>query len=311
MSVCMCVCVYTCVCVYMCVCVSLLFGVALSIRHNDIKPDNIVLDFYSSNECPSQKKLDVKIIDLGTASMHNAKDFTGGTSWYESPEQKLLEFYMKKRKDPDAARRVDIDLPSDSWGAGISLAEVLMGRRVVDVMKHPNGPGCLDYIGFDCYHSKRAQGRISSSDGVSELDSRQGGGHIGNYPYWAVDPSDWVLSARKALGVERAAGTSLSAEAARWLFMRLVRVCPEQRTAVNIAMARLERYAEEAFRRYRQTANSFDEDIRQTTATSTKHVRCREEAAILEPPLTVLQKGKKHGTPLYNTPSQHTNQRWK
>lgn len=213
---------------------------ALSIRHNDVKPDNIVLDFYQNKsgfDC-----IDVKLIDLGTASMHNAKDFTGGTSWYESPEQKLLEYFMKKKKKPEAAKRVQIDLASDLWGAGISLAEVLVGRRVVDTLKSPHGPGPLDYIG-------------PTNSTTNSLE--QGDGHPSTYPHWALDPADWITCAKKALSLDQQP-TSLSQEAAKWLFNHLVRPAPEARTPLHIAMGKVEKFAEEAYLRYRHLSNSFD-----------------------------------------------------
>eukprot|EP01053_Blabericola_migrator_P002815 Blabericola_migrator_1__2814@NODE_1804_length_3774_cov_5_303480_g1161_i0_p1_GENE_NODE_1804_length_3774_cov_5_303480_g1161_i0NODE_1804_length_3774_cov_5_303480_g1161_i0_p1_ORF_typecomplete_len893_score139_54Pkinase/PF00069_25/1_4e12Pkinase_Tyr/PF07714_17/0_00028Kdo/PF06293_14/1_9e03Kdo/PF06293_14/0_034_NODE_1804_length_3774_cov_5_303480_g1161_i02022880 len=232
---------------------------SLSIRHNDVKPDNIVLDFYTTrtgHDC-----LDVKLIDLGTASMHNAKDFTGGTSWYESPEQKLLEYFMKKKKKADAAKRVDIDLPSDLWGAGISLAEVLVGKRVVDSLKQPHGPGSLEYLGFDAWHA-RGTGRSAceESGGLPvEADCKGAGGHLDNYPYWAMDPADWIVYAKKALALDREnTEDKLTLEAARWIFTHLVRPTPGSRMPINVAMTKLERFAEEAWRRLRHIKSSFD-----------------------------------------------------
>lgn len=145
----------------------------LGIRHNDVKPDNIVLDFYVT--ASGHRALDVKIIDLGTASMHSAKDFTGGTSWYESPEQKVLEYHSKKQRNPEAARRVDIGLASDVWAAGLSIAEVLVGRRVVDALRF-GGPNPLEYRGPD-----------------------QG---------WAVEPTEWVQRVRQALLLSPSLGAS-------------------------------------------------------------------------------------------------------
>eukprot|EP01054_Gregarina_sp_Poly1_P009449 Gregarina_sp_Poly_1__9448@NODE_592_length_7334_cov_17_757259_g457_i0_p1_GENE_NODE_592_length_7334_cov_17_757259_g457_i0NODE_592_length_7334_cov_17_757259_g457_i0_p1_ORF_typecomplete_len1140_score169_01Pkinase/PF00069_25/6_6e13Pkinase_Tyr/PF07714_17/0_00036Kdo/PF06293_14/4_7e03Kdo/PF06293_14/0_049_NODE_592_length_7334_cov_17_757259_g457_i01803599 len=232
---------------------------SLSIRHNDVKPDNIVLDFYTTrtgHDC-----LDVKLIDLGTASMHNAKDFTGGTSWYESPEQKLLEYFMKKKKKADAAKRVDIDLPSDLWGAGISLAEVLVGKRVVDSLKQPHGPGSLEYMGFDAWHT-RGTGRSAceESGGLPvEADCKGSGGHLENYPYWAMDPGDWIVYAKKALALDREnTEDRLTLEAARWIFSHLVRPNPSSRMPINVAMTKLERFAEEAWKRFRYVKSSFD-----------------------------------------------------
>lgn len=117
----------------------------VGIRHNDIKPDNIVLDIYENVK--GEQCTDVKVIDLGTASMSFAKDFTGGTSWYESPEQKMREYYKKKKKEPTRGQHIDIDISSDAWGAGLSIAEVLSGRRAVDVMRPPAGPGQLEFLG--------------------------------------------------------------------------------------------------------------------------------------------------------------------
>ncbi|PFH35766.1 hypothetical protein BESB_054170 [Besnoitia besnoiti] len=185
----------------------------LSIRHNDIKPDNIVLDFYAAPDS-NERLLDVKLIDLGTASMQHAKDFTGGTSWYESPEQKVLEYHTKKQRNLEAAKQVDIGLPSDAWGAGLSITEVLMGRRVVDVMKPPLGPGPLDFRG--------AEG-------------------------WAVEPKDWVRCARQALGLDREHQRfPLCAEAARLVFSMLVRPKPAMRATVEDVLPHLRLFADEA-----------------------------------------------------------------
>eukprot|EP00922_Rhytidocystis_sp_ex-Travisia-forbesii_P053124 GHVS01078791.1.p1 GENE.GHVS01078791.1~~GHVS01078791.1.p1 ORF type:complete len:563 (+),score=95.88 GHVS01078791.1:176-1864(+) len=260
----------------------------LGIRHNDIKPDNIVLDFYceatnstensssgchttalspptciaaaaltslassplsasdplygrypalssSSFLCPSSitsstsstsscswspppdttTYLDVKLIDLGTASMQNAKDFTGGTSWYESPEQKLLEYYTKKQRNPEAAKLVDIGLPSDAWGAGLSITEVLMGRRVVDAMKKPHGPGALEFRG--------------TPDG------------------WEVPPTEWVRCARKVLGLDKEQQRfPICAEAARQVFEAFVVEDPEKRETVKGFLPRLHKLLREA-----------------------------------------------------------------
>eukprot|EP00922_Rhytidocystis_sp_ex-Travisia-forbesii_P038755 GHVS01057764.1.p1 GENE.GHVS01057764.1~~GHVS01057764.1.p1 ORF type:complete len:547 (+),score=161.67 GHVS01057764.1:111-1751(+) len=249
----------------------------LGIRHNDIKPDNIVLDFYceaansnsdNNNGChttalspptciaaaaltsvatsplsasdplygryPSLSSssflstttttwappphtttyLDVKLIDLGTASMQHAKDFTGGTSWYESPEQKLLEFYTKKQRNPEAAKQVDIGLPSDAWGAGLSIAEVLMGRRVVDAMKKPHGSGALEFRGEEG---------------------------------WEVPPSEWVGCARKVLGLDKEQQRfPICAEAARQVFEAFVVEQPERRQTVKEFLPKLHKLLREA-----------------------------------------------------------------
>ncbi|XP_026194180.1 uncharacterized protein LOC113147534 [Cyclospora cayetanensis] len=186
----------------------------LGIRHNDIKPDNIVLDFFTSPDS-SERLLDVKLIDLGTASMHSAKDFTGGTSWYESPEQKMLEYHTKKERNLEVARQVAIGLPSDAWGAGLSITEVLMGRRVVDVLRAPGGPGPLEYRGKD---------------------------------EWAVHPKTWVSCAREALGLDREQQRfPICTEAARVVFDMLVKAEPEERATVEEVLPHLRKFAEAGF----------------------------------------------------------------
>ncbi|KAH8741397.1 hypothetical protein FG386_003244 [Cryptosporidium ryanae] len=190
---------------------------ALGIRHNDIKPDNIVLDFYYQDES-NERHLDVKIIDLGTASMHSAKDFTGGTSWYESPEQKMLEYYTKKSRDIKSAKTVDIGLSSDSWGAGISIAEVLMGRRVVDSMKTPYGPGPLEFRGKDG---------------------------------WLIDPQEWVEFAKIALGFDNKNTPpykyKICEEAAKYIFNMLVQVNSSKRANVSDVIQRMDYYTQRAY----------------------------------------------------------------
>lgn len=186
----------------------------LGIRHNDIKPDNIVLDFFASPDS-SERLLDVKLIDLGTASMHSAKDFTGGTSWYESPEQKMLEYHAKKERNLEVARKVVIGLPSDAWGAGLSITEVLMGRRVVDVLRAPGGPGPLEYRG------------------------KEG---------WLVHPQVWVSCARQALGLDREQQRfPICSEAARLVFDMLVKPEPADRATVEEVLPHLKRFAEAGF----------------------------------------------------------------
>eukprot|EP01069_Polyplicarium_translucidae_P011106 Polyplicarium_translucidae@DN3528_c0_g1_i2.p1 len=183
----------------------------LGIRHNDIKPDNIVLDFFESPNGTNETRLDVKIIDLGTASLQSARDFTGGTSWYESPEQKILEYHTKKHRNPEAARAVEIGLASDLWGAGLSISEV------VDALKAPHGPGPLEFLG---------------TPGC-----------------WAVAPADWVACGRKALGLERAGHRyPFCAEGARVVFDGMVVPAPDNRMKISEALSKLEALAEEAFK---------------------------------------------------------------
>lgn len=194
---------------------------ALGIRHNDIKPDNIVLDFYY-NSNSNERHLDVKIIDLGTASMHSAKDFTGGTSWYESPEQKMLEYYTKKSRDLKSAKMVEIGLSSDSWGAGISIAEVLMGRRVVDSMKSPYGPGPLEFKGKDG---------------------------------WLIDPHEWIEFAKMALGFDNSNNPykyKICEEAAKYVFNMLVQVNSSKRANIKDVIQRMDYYTQKAYQVVKQ-----------------------------------------------------------
>ncbi|KAH8583872.1 Ser Thr kinase [Cryptosporidium sp. chipmunk genotype I] len=194
---------------------------ALGIRHNDIKPDNIVLDFYY-NSTSKERHLDVKIIDLGTASMHSAKDFTGGTSWYESPEQKMLEYYTKKSRDLKSAKTVEIGLSSDSWGAGISIAEVLMGRRVVDSMKSPYGPGPLEFKG------------------------KEG---------WLMDPQEWIEFAKMALGFDNSNCPykyKICEEAAKYVFNMLVQVNSNKRANIKDVIQKMDYYTQKAYQVVKQ-----------------------------------------------------------
>ncbi|KAL8437898.1 hypothetical protein ACSSS7_000661 [Eimeria intestinalis] len=222
----------------------------LGIRHNDIKPDNIVLDFFAAPNS-SERLLDVKLIDLGTASLHSAKDFTGGTSWYESPEQKMLEFYTKKQRDLEVARQVVIGLPSDAWGAGLSITEVLMGRRVVDVLRAPGGPGPLEFRG---------------SDG------------------WAVHPEVWVACARRALGLDREQQRfPICTEAARLVFEMLVKPEPSDRATVEEVIPHLKRFAEAGFlkavRRYNASGGAAGVAAAAAAAASTSSSSSSSAAA--------------------------------
>lgn len=194
---------------------------ALGIRHNDIKPDNIVLDFYY-NSTNNERHLDVKIIDLGTASMHSAKDFTGGTSWYESPEQKMLEYYTKKSRDLKSAKTVEIGLSSDSWGAGISIAEVLMGRRVVDSMKSPYGPGPLEFKGKDG---------------------------------WLIEPQEWIEFAKMALGFDNSNCPykyKICEEAAKYVFNMLVQVNSNKRANIKDVIQKMDYFTQKAYQAVKQ-----------------------------------------------------------
>lgn len=197
----------------------------MGIRHNDIKPDNIVLDFYDT--AVGERALDVKIIDLGTASMHSAKEFTGGTSWYESPEQKVLEFYSKKQRNQEKARQVDIGLASDVWAAGLSITEVLVGRRVVDCLKLPHGPGPLDYR--------------------SPEES------------WAVEPAVWAGLARKALlsAPREASKYTFCFDAARYIFDQLVRPDPLERGTLQDAIDELAHQTQRALDKSKKAASSI------------------------------------------------------
>lgn len=194
----------------------------LGIRHNDVKPDNIVLDFYFSPG--GYRALDVKIIDLGTASMQEAKEFTGGTSWYESPEQKVLEYHSKKQRDPVAAKRVDIGLTSDVWAAGLSITEVLVGRRVVDSLKLPHGPGPLDY-----------RGPVEG---------------------WALSPDEWVERARRALlyAPRDMCKYTFCFESAKYIFDRLVRPVAAERGTLQEAIDKMKEQTEKALEHSRRAA---------------------------------------------------------
>jgi serine/threonine protein kinase len=196
---------------------------SLGIRHNDLKPDNIVLDFSTNSSGASL--MDVKIIDLGTASMYNAKEFTGGTSWYESPEQKILEYYSKKQKDIQAAKKVNIGLESDIWAAGLSITEVLVGRRAVDAMKQPYGPGPLEYHGPS----------------------------LG----WNLDPQDWIQQTRRCLLHPRRDMSTcfLSFETAQFIFDLLVCVDPQKRGTLQQAINKLQEQTHKALKISRQSSD--------------------------------------------------------
>ncbi|XP_952256.1 uncharacterized protein TA13305 [Theileria annulata] len=163
---------------------------SVGIRHNDIKPDNIVLDVYFDQ---GVKKVDVKVIDLGAASMENTKEFTGGTPWYESPEQKLLEYYTKKNRNNEMASKVTIDVSSDAWGAGLSIVEVLTGKRVVDYIKQPYGIGLLNFKGVP----------TGSNPFTDSNDENIGVNYLwwNVDEYWEVSPELWVREAKKVLGL--------------------------------------------------------------------------------------------------------------
>lgn len=187
----------------------------LGIRHNDIKPDNIVLDMY---ECRGTKRVDVKVIDLGAASMERTKEFTGGTSWYESPEQKVLEFYTKRHHNMKRAQTIEIDRASDAWGAGHSIIEVLLGRRMVDHVAPPR--------------TKEAPELINPPQEVDEAASDPLWWNRDEY--WTIPPEVWVKRIRTVLKLDDPVQKfPLCAKAARYVYDKLMHVDPRRRASVR------------------------------------------------------------------------------
>ncbi|GIX60838.1 protein kinase domain protein [Babesia caballi] len=187
----------------------------LGIRHNDLKPDNIVLDMY---ETAGVKRVDVKVIDLGAASLESTKEFTGGTSWYESPEQKLLEYYTKKHQNPKRAQTIEIGQSSDAWGIGQSVIEVLLGRRVVDCLRPPLGNGPPELLD------------PPQEVGVGETDPLW----WNRDEYWTVPPRVWRANIRQALKMDSPRQKfPICAHAARFVFERLMQVDPRRRASVR------------------------------------------------------------------------------
>lgn len=230
---------------------------SISVRHNDVKPDNIVCDFHKSSL--GQPVVDVKLIDLGTATLAQTRDFTGGTSWYESPEQKLLEFFGKKKRDYAASNRVSIDLSSDAWGAGLSLAEVLLGKRVVDSLKMIPNMGPLEYIGRDDV-AKSSRFNMCfrfSPDHSNNLDYYEFGGNLECYPFWRLQPTSWLTSVKNILFEKTISSNSLLNITAEWLFDNLVVANPAERAKINAAMNVVEQFAEEQYSRTRYEFTSF------------------------------------------------------
>lgn len=242
----------------------------LGIRHNDVKPDNIVLDFYITSS--GHRALDVKIIDLGTASMHSAKEFTGGTSWYESPEQKMLEYHSKKQRNPEAARRVDIGLASDVWAAGLSVAEVLVGRRVVDVLRF-GGPNPLEYRGSEegwALEPARWVHRVRQSLLFAPLDAQ--GANAARWPPTAGAPAECSAQAHPPF--------PLCFEAAQYIFDRLVKPKPSERGSLQDAIDKLAAQARKALEHSRQLAD--------TSRASAQSASC---SSLSESPSGILSSG--------------------
>ncbi|GFE53113.1 kinase domain containing protein [Babesia ovis] len=187
----------------------------LGIRHNDLKPDNIVLDMYES--C-GVKRVDVKVIDLGAASMEGTKEFTGGTSWYESPEQKLLEFYTKKHHNSKRAQTIDIGRASDAWGIGQSVIEVLLGRRMVDHLRPPFGTGPPELL------------NPPQDVEEGEVDPLW----WDHDEYWTIPPRIWLATIRNVLQMDSPNQKfPICAKAARFVFDRLMLVDPRKRASVR------------------------------------------------------------------------------
>ncbi|AFZ79349.1 hypothetical protein BEWA_021970 [Theileria equi strain WA] len=208
------------------------FG-AIGIRHNDIKPDNIVLDVYFDT---GVKKVDVKIIDLGAASMEFTREFTGGTPWYESPEQKLLEFYTKKHRGHARAQTVAISKSSDAWGAGLSIVEVLVGKRVVDYIKAPYGPGSLEF-----------KGAPDDDIFVYSTDIKYDRLWWNKDEYWATPPQVWIQHAKRVLNLDKTPDRySICHHAAKFVFDKLVVVDPNKRSPVKEVASSLRRFVTEA-----------------------------------------------------------------
>ncbi|KAK1444733.1 hypothetical protein BgAZ_106390 [Babesia gibsoni] len=204
----------------------------LGIRHNDIKPDNIVLDMH---EADGMKRVDVKIIDLGAASMEGTKEFTGGTSWYESPEQKLLEFYTKKHHNIKRAQTVEIDRSSDAWGAGHSIIEVLLGRRMVDYLGEPNGKGAPELI-----------------DPPQDTDEPESDRLWWNRDeYWTIPPQLWLEKMRSVLQMDSPSQRfPICAKAARYVYDKLMHVDPRKRESVRRVAEGLRRIARNEIARH-------------------------------------------------------------
>ena len=232
---------------------------SINIRHNDLKPDNIVCDFHHDDN--DNTVIDVKLIDLGTASFGFTTDFTGGTAWYESPEQKLIEFFGKKRKDMHSSKRVNIGLSSDIWGAGISLTEVLLGKRIVDASKTRKNIYPLEYLGCELNTIKpynfALRSQILGKHTMNE-DYYYDGGDLDSYPYWLQSPENWVLSSKQILFDINNKKASLAEIAAEWLFNSLVIPKASSRVKIDVAMNVIEQFAEEQYNRIRYSYTSFD-----------------------------------------------------
>ncbi|EDO08050.1 Protein kinase domain family protein [Babesia bovis T2Bo] len=186
----------------------------LGIRHNDLKPDNIVLDMY---EHGGVNRIDVKVIDLGAASMEFTKEFTGGTSWYESPEQRLLEYYTKKHSNSKRAQTIEIDRSSDAWGIGLSVIEVLLGRRMVDHLRSPFGSGPPALL-----------------NPPQEVDPEEGRLWWNRDEYWTIPPCVWLSTIRDVLQLDSPNQRfPICAKAARYVFDHLMLVDPRERASVG------------------------------------------------------------------------------
>ncbi|KAK2196712.1 bifunctional Protein kinase domain/Serine-threonine-protein kinase [Babesia duncani] len=196
----------------------------LGVRHNDIKPDNIVLDVYYEYGI---KKVDVKLIDLGAASMEFTPEFTGGTNWYESPEQKLLRYYTEKHRNLAMGKLIGISRASDAWGAGISIVEVLLGRRIVDSFRSGKGPGLMEPTNLPC-----------DPLDLCALPHKE---PWWNRPeYWEIPPQEWINHVAKILGLyEDSRKPMLCTEAARFVFEHLVQINPNKRSSVRFVAAGL------------------------------------------------------------------------
>ena len=79
--------------------------------HRDVKPENIVYDADGV----------VKLIDFGLASRVGDIDIWGGTDAYMAPEVSIC----KKAEYP---RFVEVTTKMDSWSAGVTIFELIMGR---------------------------------------------------------------------------------------------------------------------------------------------------------------------------------------